>query len=164
MPAISPAAIGCAKSDTVDVRGNRRRALRLNAAVMQKTRDMFPLKTAQHLSDITGYSTRACEAWMSERVVIPSDALMALIQSMRGREYLVTAMMDATPRWWIQFRAWWSSIDYAAAEIKRRRKLRELLDEEAQLPKPSAAMLLYDEDFYSGMAAPGLPLARRRVK
>ena len=154
MTAASALTPDCAKRGTAGERGNRRRALRLNAAVMQKTRDMFPLKTAQHLSEITGYSTRACEAWMSERVVIPSDALMALIHSMRGREILVTAMMDATPRWWIQFRAWWSAIDYAAAEMKRRRKLRELLDEEAQLPQPSTAQLLYDEDFYSGVASP----------
>jgi len=153
-----------AKAGTEERFGNRRRALRLNSVVMQKSRDLFPVKTAQHLSDLTGYSVRACEAWLSEKVVIPSDALAVLIQSHRGRDYLVTVMMENTPRWWLQLKAWWLSLDYAAAEIKRRRKLRELLDDEAYAtaPQDSAALLLHDEAFYSGQPSPHRALVARR--
>lgn len=138
-----------ANSGSAKFCGNRRRALQLNAAVMRKTRDLFPLKTAQYLSDLTGYSVRSCEYWLSERAVIPGDALAALLQSERGREYLVTMMMDSTPRWWLQLKAWIKSIDYRAAEIKQRRILRELLDD----AHPTPAMLLQDEDFYAGQPA-----------
>jgi hypothetical protein len=91
---------------------------------------------------------------------LPADALAALLQSHRGREYLVTMMMDSTPRWWMQLKAWIKAIDYRTAEIKQRRILRDLLDD----AHPTPAMVLQDEDFYSGQPAPNLPLARRRMK
>jgi hypothetical protein len=127
---------------------------------MRRTRDLFPLKTAQYLSDLTGYSVRSCEYWLSEKSVIPSDALAALLQSDKGRDYLVTMMMDSTPRWWLQLKAWMKSIDYRSVEIKQRRILRELLDD----AHPTAAMLLQDEDFYEGQPSPARPMAKGRVK
>ena len=148
--------------------GNRARSLRLSAAVMQKSRGVFPVKTAHYLADITGYSVRSCEAWLSERVVIPSDALAALIQSDWGREFLVAVMADKTPKWWLLLKAWLSSIDYATAEAKQRRKLRELLDETAAAqaaaaPQTSFARLLQDEPFYAGQPSPyPSPVPRKR--
>lgn len=136
--------------------GNHRRALRLNANVMRISRDLFPVKTARHLSDITGYSDRACERWLSERVVIPSDALAALLHSEKGRDFLAAVMTDNTPRWWLQLKAWASSIDYAAAEMKQRRKLRDLLDDAAQ---GSTSLHVQDPDFYLGQPSPRLALA-----
>lgn len=143
--------------------GRYPRGRRLNADVMRKSRDVFPVKTAHHLADITGYSVRACERWLSERVVIPGDALASLIQSEWGREFLAAVMTDNTPRWWLQLKAWISAIDYAAAERKQRRKLRELLDDANEAPG-SAALLLQDEDFYSGQPYPARSLAKGRVK
>lgn len=140
--------------------GNRRRALRLNSSVMQKSRDVFPIKTAHHLADITGYSLRTCEYWLSEKAVLPADALSALLHSDWGRDFLVTVMMDNTPRWWLQLKAWIKSIDYRTAEIKQRRILRELLDD----AHPTPAMLLQDEDFYQGQPAPVRSMAKGRMK
>jgi len=133
---------------------------------MQKSRDLFPVKTAQHLSDLTGYSVRACEGWLSEKVVIPSDGLAALIHSPRGREYLVSVMLDNTPRWWLQFKAWWSAIDIAAVQTKQRRKIRDLLNDEAVAgaPQDSPALLLHDEAFYSGQPSPHRSLVRRKTR
>lgn len=146
---------------------HRRRQLRLTAQVMKKSHDLFGLKTVHYVSDITGYSVRSCEAWMGGDVVIPSDALVALQQSVWGREYLVAIMDQNTPRWWLQLKAWWQSIDLAAAEIKHRRKLRELLDASvearANAPHHPAAALFQDEAFYSGQPYPApTPRARRR--
>lgn len=149
-----------AKSRDASSCGNRRRALQLNSAVMRKTRDLFPVKTSQYLADLTGYSVRSCEYWLSERSVIPADALAALLQSNRGRDYLVTMMMDSTPRWWLQLKAWIKSIDYRTAEIKQRRILRELLDD----AHPTPAMLLQDQDFYEGQPSPARSMAKGRVK
>lgn len=158
MSVASVAADRFAKVRRANSCGNRRRALQLNTAVMRKTRDLFPFKTSQYLSDLTGYSVRSCEYWLSERAVIPTDAIAALLQSHRGREYLVTVMMDSTPRWWLQLKAWIKSIDYRTAEIKQRRILRELLDE----AHPTPAMLLQDEDFYEGQPAPSRAMAKGR--
>jgi hypothetical protein len=153
----------CAKTGTDSNVGKVRRGSRLNADVMRASRGVFPVKTAHHLSDITGYSVRACERWLSERVVIPGDALASLIQSEWGREFLSAVMTDNTPRWWLKLKAWMQAIDLAAAERKHRRKLRELLDDANEAPH-SAAMLLQDEDFYAGQPYPVRALAKGRVK
>lgn len=149
-----------AKKRTEDVVGNRHRALRLNSALMQKSRSLFSLKTAHHLHEITGYSLRSCEAWLSERVVIPAGALAALLQSEWGRDFLAAVMTDNTPRWWLQLKAWISAVDYAAMEIKQRRKLRELLNDAAQSPG-AAALLVQDEDFYRGQPDPRQAMVRK---
>lgn len=142
-----------AKTGTDASVGNDRRALRLNAAVMRKSRDVFPIKTAFHLHEITGYSVRACERWLSERVVIPTDALAALLQHESGRDFLAIVMVDATPRWWKQLMAWIRAVDYAAAERVLRRKRREILDADFAT-SPSFAEMLQDEEFYSAQPAP----------
>ena len=152
-----------AKTSSDDSVGLIRRGSRLNSDVMRKSREVFPVKTALHLSDITGYSVRACERWLSERVVIPGDALASLIQSEWGREFLAAVMTDNTPRWWLQLKAWIGAVDLAAAERKHRRKLRELLDDANQAPG-AAALLLQDEDFYSGQPYPARALAKGRVR
>lgn len=151
------------KTDTDDCVGQNRRGSRLHSDIMRKSRDVFPVKTSLHLADITGYSVRACERWLSERVVIPSDALASLIQSEWGREFLAAVMTDNTPRWWLQLKAWIGAVDLAAAERKQRRKLRELLDDANQAPG-AAALLLQDEDFYSGQPYPVRSLAKGRVR
>jgi hypothetical protein len=158
VPASSAATANFAKNVPAGSCVNRRRALQLNASVMRKTRDLFPLKTAQYLSDLTGYSVRTCEYWLSEKAVLPADALAALLKSEKGRDYLVSIMMDETPRWWLQLKAWWKAIDIRAAEIKHRRMLRELLDD----AHPTTAQVLQDEDFYSGQPAPFSPLVKGR--
>jgi hypothetical protein len=163
MTATSARTAKCTNTGTDDCVGDYRRGRRLNADLMRKSRDVFPVKTAHHLADITGYSVRACERWLSERVVIPGDALASLIQSEWGREFLSAVMTDYTPRWWLQLKAWIGAVDLAAAERKQRRKLRELLDDANQAPG-AAAMLLQDEDFYSGQPYPVRSLAKGRVR
>lgn len=160
MTATSARTAEYAKTGTDVCVGQNRRGRRLNADVMRKSRDVFPVKTAHHLADITGYSVRACERWLSERVVIPGDALALLIQSEWGREFLSAVMTDNTPRWWLKLKAWIDAVDLAAAERKHRRKLRELLDDANQAPG-AAAMLLQDEDFYSGQPYPVRSLAQK---
>jgi hypothetical protein len=163
MTATSARTANSAKNGADDCVGQNRRGRRLNSDVMRKSRDVFPVKTAHHLADITGYSVRACERWLSERVVIPGDALASLIQSEWGREFLSAVMTDNTPRWWLQLKAWIGAVDLAAAERKHRRKLRELLDDANQAPG-AAALLLQDEDFYSGQPYPVRTLAKGRMK
>lgn len=163
MHGTSPRTPESAKTATDVSVGQCRRGSRLNADVMRQARGTFPVKTAHHLADITGYSVRACERWLSERVVIPADALASLLQSEWGRDFLAAVMTDNTPRWWLKLKAWMQAIDLAAAERKHRRKLRELLDDANQAPH-SAAMLLQDEDFYSGQPYPVRSLAKRGVR
>jgi hypothetical protein len=149
-----------AKTGTDYSVGEHRRGRRLNSDLMRKSRDVFPVKTAHHLADITGYSVRACERWLSERVVIPGDALASLIQSEWGRDFLSAVMTDNTPRWWLKLKAWIEAVDLAAAERKHRRKLRELLDD-ANQARGAAALLLQDEDFYSRQPHPARAMAQK---
>ena len=147
---------------TADHCGHRRRALRLNQSVMQTSRAVFPVKTAHHLADITGYSLRTVEYWLSEKSVISADALTALLHSEWGRDFLSAVMSDATPKWWLRLKAWIASVDLAAAEAKQRRKLRELLDDVAS--RPSASLLVSDPDFYSGQPYPTRTLDPKRSR
>ena len=160
MPESSARTAEITKTGTDDCVGQHRRGRRLNADLMRKSRDVFPVKTAHHLADITGYSVRACERWLSERVVIPGDALASLIQSEWGRDFLSAVMTDNTPRWWLKLKAWIDAVDYASAERKQRRKLRELLDDANQSPR-AASLLLQDEDFYAGQPYPARALATK---
>jgi hypothetical protein len=146
---------------TADHCGNRVRALRLNSSVMQKARDVFPAKTAHVLADITGYSLRSCEYWLSETTVIPSDALAALLHCDYGRSFLAAVMTDNTPRWWLNLLAWIQSIELAAAERKRREKFKELLD--ADHGSPSFAEMLQDEEFFGAQPSPARPRHRAVV-
>ena len=149
----SPITPNRANSVTADYCNQRCRALRLNASLMRKSRDLFPIKTAHHLADITGYSLRTCEYWLSEKVTIPSDALATLLHSDQGRDFLAVIMVDATPRWWLQLKAWLGAASYEAAERKLKRKKRALLDALAE-PDVSLAQALFDEEFYSGQPIP----------
>jgi hypothetical protein len=143
---------------TADHCGNRVRALRLNSSVMQKARDVWPSKTAHFLADITGYSLRSCEYWLSEKAVIPSDALAELLHSDNGRLFLAAVMADNTSRWWLHLTAWIQSIEIAHAERKRRDKFKELLDADYG---PSFAEMLQDEEFFG--AQPMASRARHRA-
>ena len=165
MAATNTATAKLAKNDTAIPCGNRRRALRLNSAVMQKSRDVFPLKTAHHLAEITGYSLRTVEYWLSEKVTIPADALAALLQSEWGRDYLAAVMADTTPRWWLGLKALISRITYDAAQARLARKYKELLDEEALAARPyPASPVLQDDPFYQGQPAPARTLVRRKTR
>ncbi len=153
---------GLAKTDTDKVVGEARRGCRLNDSVMQISRDLFPLKTALHLSDATGYSVRTCERWLNEDVVLPAPALASLIQSEWGREYLAAVMVDSTPRWWLAFKALLKRISYDAQQALQAKRYKEILDEEAAVARayPSSPMF-QDDPFYEGQPAPASPMVRR---
>jgi hypothetical protein len=146
---------------TADDCGNRRRALRLNASVMQKSRDVFPLKTAFHLAEITGYSLRTCEYWLSEKVAIPSDALAALIRSEWGRQYLAAVMAETTPKWWRTLNSYLRRISVDAMKAAQEREYRLMLEEEARIHAYHAAPRHQDDDFYESLPAPPSPMAAR---
>lgn len=162
MGATIPKSLNPANSGTAEVCGNRRRGLRLNSAVMQKSRDVFPIKTAQHLADITGYSLRACEYWLAGGAVIPSDALASLLHSEWGRDFLAAVMTDAAPKWWLAVRAWIKKVSFEAMQRQHQREMRELLDDSQ--PAPSTAQMLSDPDYYGGLAAPPRQQNRAMVR
>jgi len=173
MGRVSAHEIELAKTGTAQPCGNRRRALRLNAAVMQKARDLNPIKTSHYLADITGYSLRTCEYWLSEKVVIPSDALAALIRSEQGRDFLAEVMADQTPRWWKQLKAWIAATNILAVERKLKREKKRLLEtingEEIEYgPATSFAEMLHDPEFAGAQVAPvgstHRSMASRRVR
>lgn len=160
MSTSSAIAINLAKGTTAQACSRGRTGVQLNSAVMQISRDIWPVKTSQYLADLTGYSVRACEYWLSGHRVLPADALATLLRSEKGRDFLVAVMADSTPRWWLRLKAWLSAIDLAAEQIKHRRKLRKLLDDAA--PTPTPAMLVQDEDFYDGQPQPRPSVAQTK--
>lgn len=163
MSASSSATADCANFGTEVGCGNRRRALRLNDRVMQKARAFSPVKTAPYLAGLTGYSTRAAESWLSGKVVLPTDALAALIQSDDGRDYLAAVMAEQTPRWWMLLQAYLKRISYEMQQALQAKQYREMLDEEAKLAGayPSSPVL-QDDPFYSAQPSPHRPLASKK--
>lgn len=153
-------AINLAKNGTAQACSRSRKAVQLNSEVMRISRNLWPVKTSQHLADLTGYSIRACEYWLSGQRVLPADALASLMQSESGRDFLAACLADSTPRWWLRLKAWLAAVDLAVEQAKHRRKLRKLLDDASAAPTP--AMLLQDEDFYDGQPSPHRPVASKK--
>ena len=78
-----------------------RKPLQSNAAVLQKVRDEFPVKTAVYLSDLTGQPVRTCEYWIANQTLSP-EAIWALLRSERGLQFLIAGMDGARPQWFAQ--------------------------------------------------------------
>jgi len=63
-------------------------------------REIFPSKTAWHLSDISGLRLRACEYFLSRKTSLSGDAIVTLLRSKEGLRVLEALMGDARPEWW----------------------------------------------------------------
>ena len=140
------------KPDAGESDGKARQMLRSNARIIDCARGLFPVKTALHLVEITGYPLRTVERWLTGEVKIPSDAFVSVLHSDYGRDFLAAVMTAQTPRWWLQLKAFIGAVDLAVAQRKHRRKMRELLDAEygSQI---SAAQRIQDEDDFCGPSA-----------
>ncbi len=159
MPITVPDADKSATNPPADTCVRSRRMLRSNLRIVETASDLFPVKTALQLSDITGAPLRTVESWLTGNVKIPSDALIALLQSDCGREFLAAVMADAEPRWWVRLKAFFRALDVMAMQRITRRKLKEALDADQAFAPPFAAML-QDEDFFGSQPSP----ARRPVQ
>jgi len=142
-----------AKDGTATSGGRSRNLLRSNLKIIEKARELFPIKTALQLSEITGYPLRTVEYWLTGDKKIPTDAFVSLLHSDQGREFLAGVMTDATPRWWMQLKAFFGAIDLAAAMRVHKRKMKALLDGDFAQQIPYAA-LFQDEEFYGAQPAP----------
>lgn len=117
--------------------------------VMRKARSCFPVKTAAHLSEITGYSERAVKYWLAGETKIPSDALAALIRSEHGLQFLSVLMSGASPTWW----TWLQRLGLVSRVLRRRQAdlqiLREAMDADKELSATLAradALLVHEAD------------------
>jgi hypothetical protein len=124
--------------------GAPRRALRLNAELMQKARELFPNKTALHLVEITGYSQRTCEYWLSGDAKLPADALAMILRSEWGLDFLQVAMAESRASWWRKLAAYFATITAVKLQKAARRKMQEAIDADGELD----ALLQQDEAFY----------------
>jgi hypothetical protein len=165
MPRPSATTDDCANLDTAGNCGRSRRMLRSNLRIVDAARAAFPVKTALQLAEITGCPVRTVESWLTGRVKIPADAFVDLLHSENGREFLAGVMTDATPRWWLQLKAFFGAIDLAVAQRIHRRKMKALLDGDFS-QQISHAALFQDEEFYGAQPSPARQLHRsvRRTK
>lgn len=128
----------------------RRNYSRSNVRIINKFRDIYPVKTAAYLSGITGFPVRTCEYWMSKDT-LPSEAIWALLQSEHGLELLAAVMADARPVWWRRL----LRVGLIASVMRRReadlRLLKQTLDSDRELTAAIAgatALSLHDEAFH----------------
>ncbi len=162
MSAPSATTPDCAKIETAGSCGRSRRKLRSNVLIFDRARELFPNKTAPQLAEITGYPLRTVEAWMTGSVKVPTDVFVELLHSEYGRDFLSAVMADATPRWWLQLKAFFGAIDLAVAQRIHRRKMKALLDADFASQIPHAA-LFQDEEFYGAQPAPPRPASSRNA-
>jgi len=129
-----------------------RSAVRISAPIADRARALWPVKTSAQLSEITGFSQRACEAWLSGDAKIPSDAVAALIRSAWGLEFIVSIMGPARPSWW----SWFVRAGAVASAMRRRADDRKLIERAmgadheltATMGKAAAALSVSDEEFH----------------
>ena len=127
--------------------------------VMQKARGLFPLKTSQHLSEITGFSLRACAAWLGGEAKIPADALAALLRSEWGLEFLSSIMAESRAPWWRRL----LRVNIVASVLRRRAADKRLLERALEsdrditetMARAATALCVQDEDF-GGVFADGV--------
>lgn len=124
--------------------GISRRALRMNAELMQKARELFPNKTALHLVEITGYSQRTCEYWLSGDAKMPADALAMVLRSEWGLDFLEVLMAESSAPWWRKLAAYFATITAVKLQKAARRKMQEAIDADGELN----GLLQQDEAFY----------------
>lgn len=153
-----------AKMGTATSCGRSRNFLRSNLKIVEKARELYPVKTALQLAEITGYPLRTVEYWLTGDKKIPTDAFVALLHSDQGREFLAGVMTDATPRWWLQLKAFFGAIDLAVAQRIHRRKMKALLDGDFAQQIPYAAVF-QDEEFYGAQPSPPhRPMVRGKAR
>lgn len=131
--------------------GKYRTSLRWNVEVMRVARSAWPTKTAWNLHNLTGYGLRTCEYWLAGRAPIPSDALVLLIRSHWGREFLAGLMVNAQPRWWLKVCSYFAALDAMAMQRIARKRLKDAVNADDELSASIAradALLVQDEDFY----------------
>lgn len=92
-------------------------------AAMQKARSLWPVKTASQLVANAGVSERAAKYWLSGKAGISSGALVNLLRSDHGLEFLEAIVGDAKPEWWKLFRR---RVQAAQLEAKIKRLEQEL--------------------------------------
>lgn len=102
---------------------------RLISAVMRVAHSLWPTKTAAHLVARTQVSERAAKFWLAERKEMSADALVRLLRSEEGFEFLDAIMADARPAWWLGCQR-----VLAIAQVRRRqaedRRLLEQLEQD----------------------------------
>lgn len=104
--------------------GGNRSGLRLNAAVRDTLRRLFPTKTADNASALTGLTKRRCEQLLSEQTGISAPVLADLIKSEVGFEFLEAVMGDDAPGWFNDFRYQVEAarLDAELAELRERQR------------------------------------------
>lgn len=152
MPTASVVLGGNAKTRKEQTRGSLRRVRnysRSDFLVLQKFRDLYPVKTAVYLSEVTGFPVRTCEYWLGHET-LPSDAIWALLHSQHGLEILAAAMHDARPEWWKRL----LRVGVIASVMRRRERdmdlLKKTLGADRELTAAIArttALSISDEEF-----------------
>jgi hypothetical protein len=130
--------------------GNHRPKRRSNLQAMHVARSLWPRKTAAELATLTGASVRTAERWLAGDRALSADAVVALIRSEHGLNFLVAVMAGAEPAWWRRVNAYFAAIDAQRLQRAARRKLREVIDGDTALSGAIAradALLVQDEDF-----------------
>jgi hypothetical protein len=128
-----------------------RAPIRISAPIASRARTLWPVKTAAQLAEITGFSQRACEAWLADDAKIPADALAALIRSTAGLYFLVAIMGAAKPPWWF----WFLRASAVASAMRRRADDRKLIERAmgadhelaTTMARAAAALSVQDEEF-----------------
>lgn len=152
-----------AKNDSAESGVRSRQKRRSNLRLVATAREVFPIKTAPQLAEITGYPLRTVERWLTGDVKVPTDAFVSLLHSDYGRTFLAGVMADAEPRWWVKLKAFFNALDVMAMQRATRRKLKEALDADYASQIPHAA-LFQDPEFYSAQPTPPRQVHRTVVR
>ena len=130
--------------------------MRLTKSVMQTARGCWKVKTRLHLSEITGFSLRACAAWLGGEAKIPADALAALLRSEWGLEFLSSIMAESRAPWWRRL----LRVNIVASVLRRRAADKRLLERALEsdrditdtMARAATSLCVQDEDFGSVFA------------
>lgn len=106
--------------------GRSRNELRAGDVVADVIRARFAHKADVELAYRAGLSLRAAQYILAKRTSPSGDAVVALLQSDIGLEFLTALMKRAAPAWWRGFRRQMEISELRRLQALQQRKLEEL--------------------------------------
>ena len=73
----------------------------LTARIVLALKEIFPKKTVQHASFVTGADERTVKFWLAGTTRMSVESVGALLRSDEGYAILAAIMGEAKPAWWV---------------------------------------------------------------
>jgi hypothetical protein len=98
----------------------------ISESIANVIRRLWPKKTAQHVSFVTGCDERTVKFWLAGETRMSVESVSKLLATDDGFEILAAIMGEAKPQWWVAVQMA-QELRRSRSELKRQERRREAL-------------------------------------